>query len=186
MYTILNPALLDDSQINIKSNITSHKKTIKSKGNEKQEEKNKIKKISDLSSIHKNTDDNEDEYHNIKNKKLEEQDILNKKEFDEYIKKHENNLIPKKSIDVNELYDKSLSNYNDSYRGIMSNNNVNNSNVNNNTILLNKLNYLINLVEEQKVEKTNYVTEELILYLFLGIFIIFILDSFVKITKYTR
>ena len=81
-----------------------------------------------------------------------------------------------------ELYDKSLSNYNDSYKGIMSNNN----NVNNNTILLNKLNYLINLVEEQKVEKTNYVTEELILYLFLGIFIIFILDSFVKITKYTR
>ena len=43
MYTILNPALLDDSQINIKSNITSHKKTMKSKGNEKQEEKNKIK-----------------------------------------------------------------------------------------------------------------------------------------------
>ena len=182
MYTILNPALLDDSQINIKSNITSHKKTMKSKGNEKQEEKNKIKKISDLSSIHKKMDDNEEEYHNITNKKLEEQDILNKKEFDEYIKKQENNLIPKKSIDVNELYDKSLSNYNDSYKGIMSNNN----NVNNNTILLNKLNYLINLVEEQKVEKTNYVTEELILYLFLGIFIIFILDSFVKITKYTR
>ena len=86
---------------------------------------------------------------------------------------------------MNELYDRSLSNYDDSYRGIVNNNTLNNNNLNNNTILLNKLNYLINLVEEQKVEKTNYVTEELILYLFLGIFIIFILDSFVKI-KYTR
>ena len=35
MYTILNPALIDDPQINIKS----HKKTIKSKVNDKQDEK---------------------------------------------------------------------------------------------------------------------------------------------------
>lgn len=172
MYTILNPALIDDSQINIKS----HKKTIKSKVNDKQDEKNKIKKISDLASIHKKTDDNDEDNDNMYS------NILNKKEFDEHIKKHENNLISKKSMDVNELYDRTLSNYDESYRSVINNNN----NLNNNAILLNKLNYLINLVEEQKVEKTNYVTEELILYLFLGIFIIFILDSFVKITKYTR
>ena len=47
---------------------------------------------------------------------------------------------------------------------------------------------MINLLEEQKDEKTKIVTEELILYCFLGIFIIFLIDSFVKIgkSKYTR
>ena len=51
-----------------------------------------------------------------------------------------------------------------------------------------KLNYLIQLLEDQKDEKTQNVTEELILYCFLGIFVIFIVDSFVKVgkSKYTR
>jgi len=53
-------------------------------------------------------------------------------------------------------------------------------------ILIQKLNYVISLLEEQKDEKTNNVTEEVILYSFLGIFIIFITDSFVKIGKYVR
>ena len=35
-------------------------------------------------------------------------------------------------------------------------------------------------------EKNSYVTEELILYVFLGIFIIYVLDSFVRVGKYTR
>ena len=53
-------------------------------------------------------------------------------------------------------------------------------------ILIDKLNYMINLLEEQQDEKTNHVTEEVILYSFLGIFIIFIADTFVKAGKYTR
>jgi hypothetical protein len=52
--------------------------------------------------------------------------------------------------------------------------------------LMQKLNYIITLLEEQKDEKTNSVTEEVILYSFLGIFIIFIADTFVKAGKYTR
>lgn len=55
-----------------------------------------------------------------------------------------------------------------------------------NEILLQKLNYMIHLLEESKDEKTNNVTEEVILYSFLGIFIIFIVDSFVKVGKYVR
>tara|TARA_X000000950_G_C13695558_1_gene569946 strand:+ start:23 stop:526 length:504 start_codon:yes stop_codon:yes gene_type:complete len=57
-----------------------------------------------------------------------------------------------------------------------------------NEILSKKLNYMINLLEEQKDEKTKNITEELILYCFLGIFIIFLIDSFVKVgkSKYTR
>ena len=57
---------------------------------------------------------------------------------------------------------------------------------NSNDILLQKLNYMINLLEEQQDEKTNNVTEEVVLYSFLGIFIIFIVDSFARTSKYTR
>ena len=55
-----------------------------------------------------------------------------------------------------------------------------------NSVLLEKLNYMIHLLEEQQDEKTNNVTEEVILYCFLGIFIIFIADSFVRVGKYVR
>jgi hypothetical protein len=55
-----------------------------------------------------------------------------------------------------------------------------------NDALLKKLNYMIHLLEEQKNEQTNNVTEELILYIFLGIFVIFVVDSFTKVGKYQR
>ena len=53
-------------------------------------------------------------------------------------------------------------------------------------VLLTKLNYIIKLLEEQHDERTSFVVEELILYSFLGIFIIFIIDSFGKASKYIR
>lgn len=52
--------------------------------------------------------------------------------------------------------------------------------------LLEKLNKVVHLLEEQKHEKTGHVTEELILYCFLGVFVIFIIDSFVRVGKYVR
>lgn len=52
--------------------------------------------------------------------------------------------------------------------------------------LTDKINYMIYLLEEQKDDKTGRVTEEMILYVFLGIFVIFVLDSFVKTGKYSR
>lgn len=52
--------------------------------------------------------------------------------------------------------------------------------------LTEKLNYLIHLLEEQQDEKTQNVTEEVILYSFLGIFIIFVVDSFARVGKYVR
>jgi hypothetical protein len=55
-----------------------------------------------------------------------------------------------------------------------------------NKALMKKLNYMIHLLEEQQNEKTNNLTEELILYIFLGIFVIFVVDSFTKVGKYTR
>lgn len=52
--------------------------------------------------------------------------------------------------------------------------------------LTQKLNYMINLLEEQQDERTGHVFEELILYSFLGIFIIFVVDSFARAGKYVR
>ena len=49
-----------------------------------------------------------------------------------------------------------------------------------------KLNYLIHLIEEQKDEKTGHVTEELVLYSFLGVFVIYVVDSFARVGKYVR
>ena len=49
-----------------------------------------------------------------------------------------------------------------------------------------KINYMINLLEDQQDERTNNVTEEVVLYSFLGIFIIFVVDSFARAGKYTR
>lgn len=56
----------------------------------------------------------------------------------------------------------------------------------NSDVLLEKINYMINLLEEQQDERTGNVTEEVVLYSFLGIFIIFITDSFARIGKYVR
>ena len=53
-------------------------------------------------------------------------------------------------------------------------------------ILLEKLNYMITLLEQQQDDRTSNVTEEVILYSFLGIFIIFIVDSFARVGKYVR
>ena len=52
--------------------------------------------------------------------------------------------------------------------------------------LMKKLNYMIHLLEEQQDEKTENITEELVLYLFLGVFVIFVCDSFTKVGKYKR
>jgi len=52
--------------------------------------------------------------------------------------------------------------------------------------LMKKLNYVVHLLEEQHDEKTGSVTEELVLYMFLGVFVIFVVDSFSKSSKYKR
>tara|TARA_Y100000996_G_scaffold175102_1_gene136197 strand:+ start:109 stop:735 length:627 start_codon:yes stop_codon:yes gene_type:complete len=52
--------------------------------------------------------------------------------------------------------------------------------------LMEKLNYVIHLLEEQKDEKTDHVTEEVVLYCFLGVFVIFVTDSFARAGKYAR
>jgi hypothetical protein len=52
--------------------------------------------------------------------------------------------------------------------------------------LMEKINYMVHLLEEQGHEKTSNITEEFILYTFLGVFIIFVVDSFSRSGKYIR
>jgi len=52
--------------------------------------------------------------------------------------------------------------------------------------LMKKLNYVVHMLEEQHDEKTGSVTEELVLYMFLGVFVIFVVDSFSHSGKYRR
>jgi len=52
--------------------------------------------------------------------------------------------------------------------------------------LLKKLDNILHLLEEQREEQTHLITEELILYIFLGVFVIYVLDSFVRAGKYVR
>jgi hypothetical protein len=52
--------------------------------------------------------------------------------------------------------------------------------------LVEKINYMIHLLEEGQEQKTEHIVEEMLLYLGLGIFVIYVLDSFVKIGKYSK
>lgn len=162
----------------------------------------KIKNLSNLiSKLHNKTEQDEelevdyvhykDLYH-TKDKFLDDTNIYsNPKELDFNNSINDNSVIDNNNknsynIQDNVNEDTDLMNYNKNY------NTINYSNVDykkmiefNNRILT-KIDNILNLLEEQKMVKTKHITEELILYIFLGIFIIYILDSFVKVSKYTR
>jgi hypothetical protein len=100
---------------------------------------------------------------------------------------------------VRDYYRKLVPNYNASNKTVnveqnkqyySSNSSSTNSSSNNtsdsNQVLIEKLNYMINLLEEQQDQKTGSVTEEVVLYSFLGVFIIFVVDSFARVGKYVR
>ena len=98
-----------------------------------------------------------------------------------------NNTATLENSDVLSGSKNDLSSYSDSYKLNYNSlsQNIDTNNYDNNK-LLSKLDYIVHLLEEQHNEKTNYITEELILYLFLGIFILFVLDSFARASKYVR
>jgi len=105
------------------------------------------------------------------------------KSIEDYYKKmlpgYNGNHVNKNS--ANKLYYNSHSNSN-----LNQNSNPNYIENSSPDVLLQKLNYMIHLLEEKQDEKTNNVTEEVILYSFLGIFIIFVVDSFARAGKYMR
>jgi hypothetical protein len=55
-----------------------------------------------------------------------------------------------------------------------------------NNEMLTKLNNILEMFEDQKEIRTGQKNEEIVLYCFLGVFVIYIMDSFVNIGKYSR
>ena len=84
----------------------------------------------------------------------------------------------------------SLSNYTKSYEagGILGKPYYapKNGATNSNGAIIQKLNHITNILEDIQLEKTSNITEELILYSFLGVFVIFVVDSFARAGKYYR
>ena len=56
----------------------------------------------------------------------------------------------------------------------------------NDSKLLDKINYMIHLLEDQKNEKTNHTLEEFVMFTLVGVFIIYVLDSFSRSGRYVR
>ena len=163
------------------------------------ENKEKLKNINELMSnsnisIHEHTSEEDDNVENFKYNFKEDYNKLmsvnnQHSNSDKLNSRDDNNKF------MSSVINSKFSNYNDSYKANLSNLNSLNENQDytsssnmtfDNNELLSKLDYIIHLLEQQHNEKTNHITEELILYLFLGIFIIYVLDSFARASKYIR
>ena len=159
------------------------------------ENKEKLTNISKLiSNLHESTEDdnNDDENFKLYNTSMDNMtNLTNSNIIEQELNKmnnHNDNAISGNDYQNSKIY-KSFSNIDESYKtnlDYINTLNSSNDNLLNNNDLLNKLDYIIHLLEEQHNEKTNTINEELILYLFLGIFMIFVLDSFARASKYVR
>lgn len=107
-------------------------------------------------------------------------------------------LMPKSLERSNDEYSSNdmnvskLSNYNQTYNGKVSYQpSYSKMGLGTSTIHLDdkineKINYMIHLLEQQQSEKTANITEEFILYTFLGVFVIYVLDNFTRAGRYVR
>lgn len=166
---LLNAAPIDyQDNINTNNNYeesTFSKKQPKKNKTIKNEVSKKIKAEMLKETFELSDDDSDDNLDNFK--PVQEENIksnnnpLNSNNSEEYVSDYYKNYL--KNLEVNR----------------------NTESISNNE-LLKKLDNILYLLEDQNEEKHSYVTEELILYLFLGIFIIYVLDSFVRVGKYSR
>ena len=202
----LNPASLDSDNnksesLYKKSNNKTYKnrKTVNFDTSSDEPIKTKINNVTNiLSKLHSSNEeeDNSNFYDNLstKSRNYENNAInLNNMTNENIINNEINKMNSIESNNIsNNMYNNQrnniYSNLEDSYKSNYNFMNAINqeTTINSNKELLNKLDYIVHLLEEQHNEKTNHITEELILYLFLGIFIIFVLDSFARSSKYTR
>ena len=195
----LNPASLDSDNsksesLYKKSNNKTYKnrKTVNFDTSNDEPIKTKINNVTNiLSKLHSSNEEEEDNTNFQDN--LLQQKSKNYENSMSNVNIINNEMNKMNSIDSNNISNtiynsqanKIFANLDDSYKSTYNFNNQENT-LNSNKELLSKLDYIVHLLEEQHNEKTNHITEELILYLFLGIFIIFVLDSFARSSKYTR
>ena len=119
----------------------------------------------------------------VQNDSMDLQDLQDVYMNNDQVKRYFKNLVPNFQQNTQQQ-DSSQSSSQSSPQYKQTHYNTNTSDTN--QVLIDKLNYMINLLEEQQDERTNNVTEEVILYSFLGVFIIFVVDGFARVTRYTR
>lgn len=88
------------------------------------------------------------------------------------------NKLVNSTGNLNEVYDEPLRPYYASTLGVSKNGTDNK--------VIDRLGYIVHLLEELQNEKTNNILEEYVLYVLLGAFIIYIVDSFSRGGKYIR
>jgi hypothetical protein len=117
-----------------------------------------------------------------------ESELLHNSDQEEESQKQHQNDNPVNKENFQQLPANNLQQYYEKYNAYLnSENNYNKQYISaSNEELLKKIDHILFLLEEQRETRTNYVTEELILYVFLGIFVIYLVDSFVKVGKYIR
>ena len=121
----------------------------------------------------------------VQNDSMDLQDLQDVYMNNDQVKRYFKNLVPNFQQNTQQQdSSQSSSQSSPQYKQTHYNTNTNTSDTN--QVLIDKLNYMINLLEEQQDERTNNVTEEVILYSFLGVFIIFVVDGFARVTRYTR
>lgn len=101
----------------------------------------------------------------------------------------EENIETKISLENSEISNFTSNPYlisNDIQNSIKEVKRASNGNENNINDVERKLNYLIKMMETQKNDNVQYLTEEIILYGFFGVFIIYVIDSFTRVGKYVR
>ena len=204
-FSLLTPASLDEITNNQVQTQKKNNKTKKTKFSDLIKDKTESECSSNnnnFKKIYSGFDDEEDDMHNFKKMSDNNIDNLNQNSKNtDTLKENSKNI----EYNSENFYKNNFGNYDSNYTlnenefnnhlnylkqsvndySIDDSSQSNNNNLNNKE-LLTKVNYIIHLLEEQRSEKTSYITEELILYLFLGVFIIFVLDSFSKASKYVR
>ena len=216
MSQIINPApfnIDEEENKNIREDnnkrlSSSLNKTIKNRNNNenndnKNRERNRRiqKLLNDNNGSNNETDDLEDfnppsypEIQDVKKRvkedftfdKIKSELLNNRKEEQSQNQEQNDNPVNKESFQ--QLPANNLQQYYEKYNSYLnSENNYNKQYISvSNEELLKKIDNILFLLEEQRETRTNYVTEELVLYIFLGIFVIYLVDSFVKVGKYIR
>ena len=181
---------------NKEENIVEKKRIKQNKLHKKKERNAESKKkidesmLSQIGKIHANIDSSEgselSDFNPIP--RPESQGVNRTVEREEYENKEEN------EDDEVEEYESLDSSYAQQYYSkflpgtieSMESGNLSTANMPLNENLIEKINYMIHLLEESQEQKTEHVVEEMLLYLGLGVFVIYVLDSFVKIGKYQK
>ena len=201
---VITAATLDDeynnnnnTNYNNSNNSNSNNSNITCKKNQTYKNKNtqKIDKTMLQQLYNSNNDDNYEMgdfvpvQKTMHNANIQQQVLNSNTKYNEVL--DNDDVVDRSNLEMskdNDIYKQFINNYNNSIaKDLYNSNNSNSLNYSSsNNDLIKRLDKILYLLEEDKNDQNHSITEELILYVFLGVFIIYVLDSFVKAGKYVR